>query len=144
MHSAIEKNLQKKIIFIQTNDSLEYAYANMVRHETKSCLVLNDKKELVGLFTDVELKRSLRSGIQNRGAHKFSTLLYDPNAIVLDYMCTNFIVVNDEESLENLFRSKKHPGTCIVFKMGDAYKGFMSCADVLKAVEAYCSQPQAL
>ncbi len=144
MHSAIQENIQTKIIFLHSDDSLEFAYANMVRNETKSCLVLNNKKELVGIVSDVELNRSLKSGIQDSGKHKFSTLRYDPNGKVSDYMCTNFIIVNNEQELESLFNANKTPGACIIYKLDKKIKGFMTCKDILKAVEAYCSQPQAL
>ena len=82
----VQQNMSKDLVTVRASDSLDLAYAKMVRHEIRHLPVLNEENQLVGLLSDRDLQRALKSTVSGTDSFKFESCEFDPTSKVFDYM----------------------------------------------------------
>lgn len=86
MGVKVLQEMSKNLITIESKDSLELAYAKMVKNEIRHLPVINHQGSIVGIISDRDLQRSLKSTVSGNGSFRFESCQFDPTHQVSDYM----------------------------------------------------------
>lgn len=107
---------------VKTKDTILDGLIQMTESGTGAVAILNDKKEVVGIFTDGDLRRNVSSEGKTFLNKKFSDLeLKAPHAIQ-----------NDALVYEAVNTFKKHEFDNLIVLDGKKYKGMLDIQDLIK------------
>lgn len=85
MESAL-KLMTKNLVMVHEDASLDVAYTMMKKNGIRHLPVLNEHEHVVGVLSDRDLQRALRSNVVGVGIGKWESCEFDPAHCVADYM----------------------------------------------------------
>jgi len=83
---TISKCMTNKLITIDESESLSTAYRTMQTNNIRHLPVLNRSSEVVGIISDRDLLRALKTQIIHQPGFKIEDAKFDPTEIVYEYM----------------------------------------------------------
>jgi CBS domain-containing protein len=78
--------MSKKLIVVSEDASLDAAYSLMKRHDIRHLPVVNDDGGVIGILSDRDLQRALKSHVSGIGLTRWESCEFDSSLIVSDYM----------------------------------------------------------
>ena len=94
--------MSKNLITIHEGGSLDMAYALMKKNQIRHLPVLNENEKVVGILSDRDLQRALKSKVLGSGVTKWESCEFDPGSLVGDYMSWPVKTVDVTVSLRTL------------------------------------------
>lgn len=82
----IEHVMSKKLLVINEGASLDAAYAIMKKNDIRHLPVVNDSGGVVGILSDRDLQRALKSHVTGVGLTRWESCEFDSSQVVHDYM----------------------------------------------------------
>ncbi len=92
--------MSNHLITINENYSLEAAYSQMLKNEIRHLPVVDAANKIVGMLSDRDLLRAMRSNLNTSDLFKVESLEFDQHAKVSDYMTWPVRFVNKDSSIK--------------------------------------------
>lgn len=142
MGAKLIQEMSKDLITILSTDSLELAYAKMVKNEIRHLPVLDQTGAIVGIISDRDLQRSLKSTISGAGEFRFESCEFNSSHRVSDYMSWPVKFVDQNESVKiacERMIAEKISAFLVTDK--NLVKGIVTTEDMLKLLARLLNGP---
>lgn len=132
---TLKDSMTRKLVTIPQMSSLEAARSLMDSHEIHHLVVTDAEGDIVGLISDRDLQRALKSTLRRMGDLQVEDIEFDPQAMVKDYMTWPVMAVDIGESLKSIVNAmlKEKVSVFVVERRGVAV-GIVTTHDMLKVL----------
>ena len=147
MDLRIKHEMTANVVTIRAEDTLDIAYAKMVRHEIRHLPVLDVQGNLVGILSDRDIQRSLKSQISYGGPDgdfRSESCDFDPNTTVADYMTWPVKTLDKDVRLDIAAqRMMNEKISAFLVTENKKIVGILTTDDLLRVLISFLEKPQA-
>lgn len=143
MKKIIKENMSKHLITIKYDYSLDAAYNQMQANNIRHLPVLDESDAVVGILSDRDLSRAMRSKLEGAWGMKVESLDFDPQARVSDYMTWPVKVVDVNASLKTVTAKMiQEKLSCFLIADKEQIVGIVTSEDLLRALYHLLSEDE--
>jgi acetoin utilization protein AcuB len=129
------ETMSKDLITISWNESIESAYRRMRDFHIRHLPVFDDSTHVVGMLSDRDVQRAMRSEIRHQSAFGDETVTFDPESKVRDYMSWPALTVDSETDLVVLAqRMLAEKLSSILVTRNNSVVGLVTTDDLLRVL----------
>lgn len=99
---SVQENMSKKLVSVKETYSLESAHNLMLSNNFRHLAVTDENEKVVGIISDRDMQRAMRSNLNKQGDIKVEELSFDPKACVGDYMTWPIVTVHESTPLKTV------------------------------------------
>lgn len=135
---TISKCMTNKLITINENDALSTAYRTMQTNNIRHLPVLNRSSEVVGIISDRDLLRALKTQIIHQPGFKIEDAKFDPTEIVYEYMSSPVKAFDKKTPVEQVVKTMiADKISCYLISDGQDIVGIVSSENFLHLLLNY-------
>lgn len=129
----IQNIMSKKLITVAEDASLDAAYAVMIKNNIRHLPVTNEDSAVVGVLSDRDLQRALKSHVVGSGLARWESCEFDPQHVVADYMSWPVKTVDYAMPLKEVveYMIEERVSSLMVSRNGEVV-GIVTTIDLLK------------
>lgn len=143
MNSNVAEQMTSNLITVRSEDPLELAYAKMIKHEIRHLPVQDQNQKIVGIISDRDLQRALKSTVSGSGSFKVESCEFSPTHRVVDYMSWPVKYIATETSLRTAAqRMVNEKISALLVTDNDLVVGIITSDDLLKVLSDLLATPK--
>jgi acetoin utilization protein AcuB len=131
----LQEAMSKKLVTVLESYSLEAAYSLMTNYKIRHLPVTDNNEEIVGIISDRDLQRAMRSHIENNGGIRVEENEFDPRSKVGDYMTWPVMTVPETMPMKSVVEIMlKEKVSALIVEREDYAAGIVTTHDLLKVL----------
>lgn len=131
----VQDTMSKALVTVQESYSLESAHNLMLSHKIRHLAVTNIQNEIVGIISDRDMQRAMRSRIRDNAGIRVEDNDFDPRAKVGDYMTWPVMTVLETDSIKSVVDNMlKEKVSALIVERRDFAAGIITTHDMLRVL----------
>lgn len=130
---SVLKVMSKHLVLVSEDASLDVAYSLMRKNTIRHLPVTNEKGHVVGIISDRDLQRALKSHVVGEGFAKWESCEFDGTSVVADYMSWPVRTVDLSSNLKSVTEAMiKEKVSCYLVTKEGQVMGIVTTEDLLR------------
>jgi CBS domain-containing protein len=127
------KVMTKDLILVGEDASLDVAFTLMKKNNVRHLPVTNSRGHVVGMISDRDLQRAMKSHVIGSGVAIWESCEFDPSTVVANYMSWPVKTVDVNSTLKSVTDSMvKEKLSCFLVTKDSQVMGILTTEDLLK------------
>lgn len=143
MDLNLKKSMSKKLLVVKERASLADAFRIMVQNNVRHLPVTNVDGEVIGILSDRDLQRAMKSNVSGDGLFRQETCEFNPENVVADYMSWPVKTLEASTTLKAATdKMLKEKVSCYLVTDAGRIEGIVTTDDLLKVLSALLEEPK--